>query len=171
MTNIVLIGLPGSGKTTVGRVLASQLDYSYFDTDEFIEMRCIKPLSDIIDELGEPYFRDMEKTIIHELRAEKESVISTGGGAVLDADNQKALNQIGTVIYLSVSHEEQVSRLAGCRTRPFLRSGDVSKTLLSMREKRLSTYHQLANITVETSKKSPERIAGEIIASLSLACS
>src|ERR1044071_8829345 len=100
---IVLIGFMGSGKSSVGRLLAKRLGWTFFDTDLLVEKQVGRPVADIIQTMGEPAFREVEKRAVQLVSLSHSGVIATGGGVPLDSDNMKALSQNGEIIWLKVS--------------------------------------------------------------------
>lgn len=165
MSNIILIGLAGSGKSSIGKILAEKLNYHHIDTDHLIVERYSKSLNNIVNEIGETGFRQIEVKTLENLRQKLDTVISTGGGIILNANNREILSQLGYVVFLEVSHEIQLERLQQCKDRPFLQKGNKEETLKTMRKKRQSIYEGLADFKIDTSKKAFEDVAIEIIAS------
>ena len=98
--NIVLIGMPGSGKTTVGKILSEELKIPFFDSDEMIKEKTGREISDIFEKEGEPAFRKLEKEAIFELSGKTGVIISTGGGAVLDPENIRNLSKNGKIYFI-----------------------------------------------------------------------
>lgn len=122
MNRIFLIGYMGSGKTTVGKMLAEKLGYGFVDMDTHLEEKHFKPVSEIFTKLGEPEFRRLEKECLHEVAEFENVVISTGGGAPCFFDNIDFMNARGLTVYLKLSTEELANRLAHSREgkRPLL---------------------------------------------------
>ncbi len=122
MNRIFLIGYMGSGKTTVGQLLAEKLGYTFLDMDTYIEGKMFKSVSQIFAELGEEQFRLLEQRSLHEIGEIENVVIATGGGAPCFYDNMEYMNRMGTTIYLKLSPVELSERLETFRTnkRPLL---------------------------------------------------
>ncbi len=154
MRNIVLIGLMGAGKTTVGKRLAKRLAWPFLDTDQEIERRCGASIPTIFDLEGEEGFRRREAKIIAEAMGREGHVITTGGGAVLLAENRDELKK-GFVIYLDADPEQLWSRLKSDTHRPLLtQSKDPKATLAALHLARDPLYRQIANLIVPTTRAS-----------------
>ena len=136
MNRIFLIGYMGSGKTTVGQLLAARLGYSFIDMDAYIEEKQIKTVHQIFIELGEPEFRLLEQHCLHEIAAIDHVVISTGGGAPCFFDNIKYMNIHGISIYLKLSPEQLAERLeeSHANKRPLLAGRKGEELLRFIRE-------------------------------------
>lgn len=158
MTNkIYLTGFMGSGKSTIGPILANTLGWIFFDLDIIIEQKEGKKISRIFEENGEEYFRNLETEILKDLAARKNVIVALGGGTITNQDNIDFLKKIGMIIYIKISAESAYKRLRFKRDRPILsRNGTVnlSKTefigkiaqLLSARNR----YYEQADIIIET---------------------
>jgi shikimate kinase len=157
---VILIGPPGSGKTTVGELLAARLGVGFADTDARIEAAAGKPVSDIFIEDGEPAFREMEREAAAVAIGGHNGVLCLGGGGVLDADTQ-ALLAGQQVVYLETGFAELAKRIGMDRPRPLL-LGNPRAQLKSLLEQRLPVYQRLAVVTVSTDGRSPAEIADEI---------
>ncbi|OCA91100.1 hypothetical protein A8F94_04365 [Bacillus sp. FJAT-27225] len=164
MKTIFLIGFMGSGKSTVGKILAEKLGIRFVDMDEEIERTARKSISAIFQEEGEESFRDLETALLTSFPG-SELVVATGGGAVLREVNRGLLKQSGLVIYLKASAEEISKRLVEDETRPLLK-GDKKKEIAKRLNNRLPLYTAISDLTVMTDEKSPETIAEEIAARL-----
>jgi len=125
--NIILIGMPGSGKTTIGKLLSKKLNYNFLDTDLLIEEKEKLTVSEIFNLKGEAYFRDCEKELIKELINESRTVIATGGGMPVYFDNITQLKKSGIVIYLRVPLEEIYKRTKEGEVRPLLKHNSLNK--------------------------------------------
>jgi shikimate kinase len=118
---IFLIGYMGSGKTTLGKLLAKKMDLQFLDIDLFIENRYHKSIASIFEERGEADFREIERRVLHEITGFENTIISTGGGLPCFFDNMEVMNEVGTTVYLKVSPDELVKRLsAGKNKRPLI---------------------------------------------------
>ena len=162
-TNIVLIGMMGCGKTTVGGELAKVLvDYKYIDIDLEIEKSTQKKISEIFLKHGESFFRMLETEKISKFSKEEKQIISTGGGAFESEENRKNLKFNGTVIYLRTSPEEIYKRIKNETHRPLLRKDFSVEKIASIIKKREQNYKK-ADIIIDTDLKTPQNIVKEII--------
>jgi shikimate kinase len=161
---IFLIGFMGAGKTTVGRVLARNLEYDFFDLDELIEARVGESVQAIFADLGESEFRRLESEVIQSCRDFKRTVIALGGGAYVAEENRVLLRAIGKTILLDCPLEVCLRRISGDRSRPLLSSEHEMRVLL---EQRRATYAQ-ADYAVRAGDLSPEQLAIEIAAALGM---
>ncbi len=160
--HLVLIGMMGSGKSSVGRALASKSGAPFLDTDALIEGRNRKTVSALFQEWGEPRFREFEKTILAETLAEENpAIISTGGGAVIDPENRAAMRASGYVFYLHAPVEVLYQRLKRDSTRPLLQQNDPLETLRQLLEKRQAFYEE-AHDRIDVSQLRQRAVADEI---------
>lgn len=157
----VLVGAPGAGKSTVGRLLAQAYGVSFRDTDADVEATAGKPISEIFIDEGEPHFRAMETAAVAAALAEHEGVLALGGGAVLAEDN-RALLAGHTVVYLSVDLSDAVSRIGLGQGRPLLNLNPRA-TLRFLLDQRRPLYEQVAVHTVVTDGRTPEEITAELV--------
>lgn len=160
---IVLIGPMGAGKSTIGRMLASELGYGFLDSDRIIEERCGANIPWIFDVEGEEGFRQRETAMLDELTGETGVVIATGGGAVMKPENHELLSRGALVIYLKTSIEQQVERTRKDRNRPLLQQDDPEAVLRRLFEIRNPIYTQLADIVMFTDKKSPRLVVRQLL--------
>ena len=165
----VLIGPPGSGKSTVGRALAKRLTAQFQDTDSEIEKRSGKTVSEIFVEDGEPFFRELERTVVLDALQGFAGVLALGGGSVVDPLVAHALKSgEAPVVYLEVSLAQAAPRVGFNKDRPLLLVNPRAQWQ-SLMEKRRPIYESLATLTLSTdSAKAPE-VAGQIISALHLA--
>lgn len=167
--NIYLTGLSGSGKSTVGPVLAEHLSWSFVDTDRLIEEATGMAVADIFSTLGEAAFRQHETNMVeHVARMFRELVISLGGGAILSGKNRGLMHETGIVVYLKASPALLAERLADrSELRPLLHEPgeDLGKRLEALLEERRPLYEE-AHLTIETGGLSADRIAEEILAKI-----
>ncbi len=166
LENIHLIGMPGSGKSTVGRGLARRLGLDFVDADEEVVSRTGVPISTIFEVEGEEGFRAREAHVLADLCARTGLVVATGGGAILREDNRELLHNRGVVVYLHATLEHLRQRTHRDTRRPLLQSGNPAVVLAALLEKREPLYRDLADVVVETGRQSVGRLAQEIIAAL-----
>ncbi len=160
--NVFLVGMMGSGKTTVGNILAQKLNYRFFDTDVLIERVMGQSVSEIFATSGEDSFRDMETQVLGNLSAYTKSIIATGGGIVIKPANWSYLHH-GVVIWLDAPVEVILARLADDNTRPLLQETDPEQKLNELLEKRTPLY-SLADLQIHiTADQTPETIANQIM--------
>ena len=166
---ISLVGLPGSGKSTVGRQLARRLQLSFLDSDHVIEERIGGSIRDYFEREGETSFRDVEESVIDELTAQKGGVLSTGGGSVLRLANRQHLHARGHVVYLRSSPEELFRRLGHDVSRPLLQVADPLGRLRDLYSQRDPLYRETAHFVVETGRPSVASLVNMISMQLELA--
>lgn len=155
--NIVLAGMPGSGKTTVGRYLSELLGYSLSDTDGEI-VKKYGAIPEIFEKYGEECFRNLESQTVREVCKRDGVIISTGGGCLLRAENVAAFKACGKIVYLKASVNTLLKRVGGGAGRPLL-AGNAEEKLKELYVKRAHIYEGCADITVETDGISPEAVA------------
>ena len=160
--SIFLIGPMGSGKTAVGRHLARLFRYSFHDSDADIEARTGVDIQFIFEKEGEAGFRSREKESIDRLTRFEAIVLATGGGAVIDADNRRALAERGIVVYLATSLEQQLERTRHGRHRPLLNDTDPEAKLKELMQRRAELYAEIADLTVSTDGRRVQLVAEEI---------
>jgi shikimate kinase len=158
---VVLVGPPGSGKSTIAAVLSKRLGVEHRDTDTDIEASAGKPISEIFVDEGEPHFRTLERAAIVEALKGDGEVLSLGGGAILDAATRADLAG-QTVVFLDVSLGEASKRVGLSVARPLL-FGNVRTQLRNLMEARRPLYSEVAKLTVTTDTKTPDEIADEIL--------
>ena len=161
--NIILCGFMGTGKTTVGRIVAAMLGWRFWDTDAQIEAQLGRPISQIFAEDGEAYFRRWESAICQELARRRHEVIGAGGGIVLNPANREALSRAGLVICLDAPADEIAARLAGMTDRPLLAGPDPAKRIAELLAARAEAYGALSH-HIDTAGCSPEEVAEAILA-------
>jgi len=160
----VLIGPPGSGKSTVGQLLAERLGVAFRDTDADVEQAAGKPVSDIFVEDGEEVFRELEADAVRRALAEHEGVLSLGGGAIL-AEATRALLAGQPVVYLEVGLSNAVQRVGLGSARPLLVLNPRSR-LKKLMDARRPVYEELATIVVATDEREPGQIVDQIVEDL-----
>ncbi len=169
--SLILVGMMGAGKTTVGRVLARRLKRDFFDADEEIERRCGVRIPVIFDIEGEAGFRVRETQVIADLCALDNAVLATGGGAVLAEENRRRIATRGTVIYLHARPAHLWQRVRHDRNRPLLAAADPQKRLEELYAERDPLYREVADLVVDTGKQSVQTLAKDLLARLEGICS
>jgi shikimate kinase len=164
--NMILVGMMGSGKTTMGRMLARHLGMEFVDSDEEIIKRTGVTVPHIFDVEGEAGFRQREAAAIRDLAGRDNMVLATGGGAVLDGDNRAILKQNGIVIYLKASAHDLWQLTRHDRNRPLLQTENPYARLVELFQQRDPLYRQVSDIVVQSGKQSAHalmlRLTGEI---------
>lgn len=166
---IALVGLPGSGKTTVGRQLARRLAVPFVDLDARIEQSIGCPIRNFFEREGEDRFRDIESAIVDELTAAGQGVLSTGGGAVLRAQNRGWLHDRCQVVYLHAAPDDVFRRLRHDTQRPLLQVEDPLARLRELYAVRDPLYRETAHFVIETGRPSVPTLANMIVMQLELA--
>ena len=166
---IILVGLPGSGKSSVGRQLARRLSLPFADSDHVIEQRIGCPIREYFEREGEGAFRDLEQAVIEELTRGSSGVLATGGGAVLRPANRECMRQAGRVIYLRSTPEELFRRLRQDSVRPLLQVADPLQRLRTLFDERDPLYRETAHFVIETGRPSVATVVNMIVMQLELA--
>ena len=156
----------GSGKSTIGRLLSSELKLKFIDSDKVIEERAGANIPWIFDVEGEEGFRDREETIIGELTEEDGLVLATGGGVVIREANRQALRSRGFVIYLQTSVDQQVERTQRDKNRPLLQTDNPRAMLESLIKVREPLYKQTADLIMRTDRRHPRAVVSQLIKNL-----
>lgn len=171
MRPICLVGLPGAGKSVVGKALAKRVGGQFFDVDEEIEKLIPGTIKQFFESMGEDSFRALEKQVLKGLccSVPSISVISTGGGAVLSEANRQMMRERSTVVYLCASTSELVRRLRYDTRRPLLQGGQLSEKLARLFEERDPLYREVAHFVIETGRPSVQTLVSMILMQLELA--
>lgn len=164
-SNVVLIGMPGSGKSTLGIVLAKIINKDFLDADIVIQNQCDKTLQKLIDAMGPDGFIEVENQILRGLTAEN-TVIATGGSAVYSDEAMQHLAEIGTVVYLKISYEQLVNRLSDLQERGVVLKGGIGMSLRELYDERLPLYEKYAGITVDVDDLTITAAARKVAAAL-----
>lgn len=151
-----MVGAPGSGKSTIGNLIAKKLQIDFIDTDQAIEARAKKSISQIFIDDGESAFREMENKEVALAIANSAGVVSLGGGSVLSADSRALLKTVPT-LWLEVSQKTAASRVGLAQARPVL-VGNVRATLVKLLEERTPLYQEVATFSIDTSEKSLDQV-------------
>jgi shikimate kinase len=169
MSNISLVGLPGSGKSTVGRQLARRLQLPFFDSDHVIEQQLGCSIREYFEREGEDRFRDVEESVIDQLTQNPKCVLSTGGGVVLRPPNRQHLHERSQVVYLNSSPDELFRRLRHDVNRPLLQVADPLGRLRDLHTLRDPLYREAAHFIIETGRPSVATLVNMIVMQLELA--
>jgi shikimate kinase len=162
--NIVLVGFMGSGKTSIGRLVAQRLGFQFVDTDAVIVERAGMPVAKIFERHGEAWFREQETATLRSLGILNRAVISTGGGIVGREENRALLRGLGFVVWLTASEEVIFERVSRNKKRPLLQTADPRATVHDLLEKRRGLYEAVAQFTLETTTLAHETAASALIA-------
>ncbi len=164
--NVILVGMMGSGKTTMGRVLAKHLDKEFVDSDEEIQHRTGVTIPHIFDVEGEQGFRQRESSVIADLLRRENLILATGGGAVLMDQNRAAMRQNGIVIYLKASVHDLWQRTRHDRNRPLLQTDDPHARLAELFQQRGALYQQVADIVIQSGKLSVYTLMLQVVSDI-----
>lgn len=161
--NLYLVGPMGAGKSTIGRLLSSELDLEFIDSDREIEERCGTNIPWIFDKEGEEGFRAREESVIDDLTQMPGILLATGGGVVMRPANRTHLAGRGTVVYLRTSVDQQLARTGRDKNRPLLQTENPRKVLADLFAKRDPLYLEIADIVIQTDQRNPKNVVNEII--------
>lgn len=165
--NIILIGMPGAGKSTLGVVLAKILGYEFIDADLLIQGKLDKTLQKIIDACGPDGFIEVENEVLCTLST-SHAIIATGGSAVYSDEAMKHLSSIGTVVYLQVSYEELENRLGGLHERSVVMKNGIGMSLADLYEERVPLYEKYADLTIDINGLSVRDAARKLVDQISM---
>ena len=149
--NIALCGMMGSGKSAIGKILANKLDYNFIDVDKMIEIDAKKTIKKIFEEDGEEYFRDLEEKITINILRQKKTIVSLGGGAIINKKIRNSIKKNSYNIYLNVDLDILIKRLKNSKTRPLIYKKNLKKELINLiniREK----FYRKADLIVKNEK-------------------
>lgn len=166
--NIVFVGLPGSGKTTIGRHLSRRLGVPFLDSDHVIEERLGCSIREYFAREGEDAFRDVEQQVLDDLSQHHQGVLSTGGGSVLREANRRHLHERGHVIYLRSTPEDVYRRLRHDTVRPLLQVEDPLARLRALYEARDPLYRDAAHFVLDTGRPSVATLVNKLLMQLEL---
>lgn len=167
--SIALVGMPGSGKSTVGRHLGRHLGRRFVDSDHEIEVEIGQPIRSFFEQQGEPAFRDVEQQVIARLCQLPDTVLATGGGTVLREANRQALRSHCVVVYLRSTADDLMRRLRHDTQRPLLQVADPLKRLRELFRQRDPLYRATAQFTIETGRPSVPTLVNMLLMQLELA--
>lgn len=165
--NIVLIGLMGCGKSTIGRKLQAMLGYPMVDTDQLIEEKAKMTISQIFEKRGEQAFREIESAVLNELSAPgtPRRIIATGGGIIGRKHNRRLLSKLGYVVWLQAPPNVIIQRTARNRDRPLLQTANPQEKIEALLAERAPLYHEIADLELETAGLEMGEIACGILES------
>ena len=158
---IVLIGVPGAGKSTVGKILAEKLNLDFIDTDLVIEQQAGKSISDIFVQDGEPVFRSLEKQVVAKAISSEDCVVSVGGGALMDSQTREIVKK-QECVWLQAGLSQAVDRVGMNKNRPLL-LGNVRGQLADLMTAREPLYIECAKHVVDTNNMTPDQVVAQII--------
>lgn len=153
----------GAGKTTLGRLLARELGYDFYDSDRVIEERTGVDIPTIFDYEGEAGFRKRERAVIEELAQLDHIVLATGGGAILSPENREILRRQGFVVYLKVSVKQQLIRTSRDQSRPLLQTENPKQRLQALAKERNHLYTSIADFTIDTDRYHTHALKNRIL--------
>jgi shikimate kinase len=157
--NLFLVGMPGAGKSTLGRMLAKRLEKSFYDADTELERRLGVSVPIIFELEGEAGFREREEAMVAELVSHPNTIFATGGGAVLRAANRERLRQNGTVLYLHATPSTLYERTKRSKHRPLLHASDPFGRLKELYAMRDALYRETADVVIESDQDQVVRLA------------
>lgn len=156
----------GSGKSTIGSILAKRLNRDFKDSDQFIEQKTGVDIARIFDIEGEAGFRDRESKALGELLGQNNRVVATGGGSVLREENRALLRSKGYIIFLDTSVNQQLQRLRRDKKRPLLQTENPRERLENLFDTRRPIYLSLSDLAIKTDRKLARKLASDIISQL-----
>ena len=160
---IILIGPMGSGKSSIGKILAKKINFKFIDTDKLIEIQEGIKIKEIFNLKGESYFRDLEVEVLEETLTARSAVIATGGGIVQREKSRLLLENEKNVFFLNSSVKRQFERTKDSDKRPLLNKGDSFKTLKELYKKRLPHYENVSRYEIEMDDKTNDEIVEQIL--------
>ena len=161
--NIFLVGMPGAGKSTLGKTLAKRLSFTFVDADHELVTKTGVSIATIFEFEGEAGFRERETQMLAELVTRHEIVLATGGGAILSAPNRAVLRRHGVVIYLRASLDDLRVRTLRDTKRPLLQAGDPEQVLQNLLNLREPLYNEVAHLTVDTGRQPAAKLTETVI--------
>ncbi len=165
-TNVILIGMMGSGKTTIGRLLAQRTGMEFIDLDELIAQRAGMSIAEIFQSQGEAAFRELESEVLAEIMSARHAVIATGGGIILSAANRERLRELGLVVWLDAPPEVLAERIGDDPARPLLDRTQPLKKLTEILNQRRQWYAETSDIHLDTTEHTEEELVDRIIEEL-----
>ena len=165
--NITLCGMMGSGKTSIGKILANKLNYNFIDVDKMIEKVAKKSINKIFEDEGEVYFRALEEKITINILSNKKTIVSLGGGAIVNNNIRNSIKKNSYNIYLKVSIDDLKKRLQNSKTRPLINKENLNNKLINLLDSREKFYLKAdliienQNTILETTEKIIKKIINE----------
>lgn len=166
MSHVLLIGFMGSGKSTVGRLIADDLGAPFVDLDESVVEDAGMSIPEIFEAGGEARFRELEASALKSLSSAPDSIVACGGGVVVRDQNRALLSTLGRVVYLRVSAGESLARIGDTSTRPLLAGPGATLAVTSLLKARETLYAAVADVVVQTEGRSPREVADEVLEGL-----
>lgn len=160
--NIFIVGSMGSGKTSIGKMLAKNNNLSFLDTDHEIIRSCGYSIPDIFEKFGEEHFRGLETEQLRKMNVIENHVISTGGGIILRDDNERLMKDLGIIIFLDININSQIDRVKNRKNRPLLNNKSLKDNLLSLKKIRDPIYKKISNYIIDVSGKERDQVINEI---------
>ncbi|WP_369980213.1 shikimate kinase [Xanthomonas bundabergensis] len=164
--NLVLVGPMGAGKSVIGRRLAERFSLVFVDSDQAIVERTGASIASLFEHSGEAGFREHERAVLESVLGTPGHLISTGGGAVLNADSRREMREHGFVVYLRVSVASQLQRLQRDRSRPLLQRGDRERVLHDLHAVREPLYREVADLILDTDHLNPAEATAQLVVRL-----
>lgn len=167
LPNIILIGLMGCGKTTIGKELHRETKLRFTDTDQIIERQTGMSIPHIFKTHGEPHFRELETRLLHRMQVsgKQNRIISTGGGITIRQENRELLKKLGFVVWLHTDVNTLYQRISRCANRPLLQEPNPRNILARLLEERHDFYQETAHLTIDTANLHIHEIAFGILES------
>ena len=167
--NIYLVGFMGAGKSTIGKILARELNRPFIDTDELIEKKSQKSIAEIFRTHGERHFRQLETEVLHEISCESQAIVALGGGAILKEENRRLIQNSGISIYLAWDFNVLLSRIWNNPKRPLVENEKGEQGIQKLKDlfaERETLYKKSDMVIKCTLEMSPQQITGKIVANL-----
>ena len=161
--NIYIVGLMGSGKTSIGKLLSKTLHSEHVDIDQEIVKKTNLTISEIFKNHGENHFRKLESSMLDNVSKRKNLIVSTGGGVILSSKNISTMQNTGSIIHLDISIKIQLLRVRNKKNRPLLDVDNIKEKLTEMKNLRDNTYKSISNYSILTDNKNKKDIVQEII--------
>ncbi len=159
---IFIVGLMGSGKTSVGKILAKKVGRNFYDTDQEIIKNEKLDISQIFNKYGEDYFRELEHTILKKIISNQGAIVSTGGGIVLKKENVDIMKDNGIIIFLNIDVETQIARIKNKKNRPLLKNSNLKGDLKNMKNDRDKIYESISNLKIDVSGVTKYKVIDDI---------